>query len=248
RLEARCSSYQQNTSLHPMIEFLQRSLSLRRDDTPDVQLAKLERALTLSGMGLPSTLPFFATLLALPQTRYPLPELTPQKLREKTHQAMLLWLLKSTEPHPVLSVWWDLHWAAPSTIEWLGLLIEHVVTARLLVVLTFRPEFIPPWPSRSHLRPLMLSRLTSNAVEAMIDQIVRQKKLPPEVLEQLVSKTDGVPLFVEESTKMMTESGMLQEQEENYTLTGPLPSLAIPATLQDSLFARLDRLGAAREI
>ena len=248
RLEARCSSYQQNTSLHPMIEFLHRSLSLRRDDTPDVQLAKLERALTLSGMDLPSTLPFFATLLALPQTRYPLPELTPQKLREKTHQAMLLWLLKSTEPHPVLSVWEDLHWADPSTIEWLGLLIEHVVTARLLVVLTFRPEFIPPWPSRSHLRPLMLSRLTSNDVEAMIDQIVRQKKLPPEVLEQLVTKTDGVPLFVEESTKMMMESGMLQEQAEDYTLTGPLPPLAIPATLQDSLFARLDRLGAAREI
>jgi len=248
RLEARCSSYQQNKSLHPMIEFLQRSLSLRREDSPETRLAKLERALTHSGMELSATAPFFASLLALPSTRFPLPELTPQKLREKTHQAMLLWLLKSTEARPVLSVWEDLHWADPSTLEWLGLLIEQVVSARLLVVLTFRPEFVPPWPSRSHLRPLMLNRLTSNDVETMIGQIAKRKTLPAEVVEQLVTKTDGVPLFVEESTKMMVESGLLQEQEEAYALTGPLPPLAIPATLQDSLFARLDRLGAAREV
>lgn len=248
RLEARCSSYQKNSSLHPMIEFLHRSLSLRREDTPEVQLTKLERALSLSGMELSTTFPFFATLLSLPLTQFPLPDLTPQKLREKTHQAMLLWLLKSAEYRPVLSVWEDLHWADPSTLEWLGLLIEQVVAARVLVVLTFRPEFVPPWPQPSHVRPLPLNRLLSHEVEAMIEKVVKEKRLPTEVVEQIVIKTDGVPLFVEESTKMLLESGLMQEDGEAYVLTGPLPPLAIPATLQDSLVARLDRLGAAREV
>ena len=248
RLEARCSSYHQNSTLHPMIEFLHRSLSLRREDPPDAQLAKLERALVHSGMDLPSTLPFFAALLSLPTGRFTLPDLTPQKQRERTQHAMLMWLLKSAERQPILSVWEDLHWADPSTVEWLGRLIEQVVTTPLLVVLTFRPEFIPPWPNRSHLRPLTLSRLTSKDVEAMIEKVVQGKKIPVEVLEQIVAKTDGVPLFVEESTKMMLESGLLQEKDGDYVLTGGLPPLAIPATLQDSLFARLDRLGAAREV
>jgi predicted ATPase len=161
---------------------------------------------------------------------------------------MLTWLLKSAEQQPVLSVWEDLHWADPSTVEWLGLLIEHVVATRLLVVLTFRPEFVPPWPVRSHLRPLTLSRFTSKDSEAMIEKIVRGKQLPVEVREQIVNKTDGVPLFVEESTKMILESGLLQEREDAYVLTGALPPLAIPATVHDSLVARLDRLGAAREV
>ena len=248
RLEARCSSYHQNSTLHPMIEFLHRSLSLRREDSPEAQLAKLERALVHSGMDLPSTLPFFATLLSLPAGRFALPDLTPQKQRERTQHAMLMWLLKSAEYQPVLSVWEDLHWADPSTVEWLGRLIEQVVATRLLVVLTFRPEFVPHWPTRSHLRPLTLSRLTSKDVEAMIGKVVHGKKMPVEVLEQIVIKTDGVPLFVEESTKMMLESGLLQEKNGDYVLTGTLPPLAIPATLQDSLFARLDRLGAAREV
>jgi len=248
RLEARCSSYHHKSALHPMIEFLHRSLSLQREDLPEVQLTKLERALAHSGMDLPNTVPFFATLLSLPTSRFPLPDLTPQKQRERTQQAMLTWLLKSAEHKPVLSVWEDIHWADPSTVEWLGLLLEHVVATRILVVLTFRPEFAPPWPMRSHLRPLTLSRLTSKDSEAMIEKIVRGKQLPNEVVEQIVIKTDGVPLFVEESTKMILESGLLREQGDGYVLTGTLPPLAIPATIHDSLVARLDRLGAAREV
>ena len=140
----------------------------------------------------------------------------------------------------MLSVREDIHWADPSTLELLSLLLEQVPTTHLFVVLTFRPDFIPPWPSRSHMTHLTLNRLSRKQVEAMIERVARDKTLPAEVLQQVVTKTDGVPLFVEELTKTAVESvGALRE--------APL-QLAIPATLHDSLMARLDRLGPAKEV
>jgi predicted ATPase len=140
----------------------------------------------------------------------------------------------------------DLHWVDPSTLEFLNLLVDQGPTARSLTLFTFRPDFSPPWAGRSHLTQLTLHRLTPRQAAEMAGRVAHRKALPAEVVEQVVAKTDGVPLFVEELTKMVLESGMLQEREERYELTGPLPPLAIPATLHDSLMARLDRLATVK--
>jgi predicted ATPase len=146
----------------------------------------------------------------------------------------------------MLFVMEDLHWVDPTTLELLSLLVDQGPTARILALLTFRPDFSPPWTGRSHLTQVTVHRLPRQQAIEVIRQVAHGKTLPPEVVEQIVAKTDGVPLFVEELTKMMLESGLLQEREECYALTGPLPSLAIPATLHDSLMARLDRLATVK--
>src|SRR5262249_32350275 len=144
----------------------------------------------------------------------------------------------------------DLHWTDPSTLELLGLLIDQTPTARIFVLLTFRPEFRPPWTLRSHMTQLTLNRLGRRQVEAMIESVAGGKALPAEVLQQVVTKTDGVPLFVEELTKMVLESDLdVGARLRPGSSSGhvPLP-LAIPAPLHDALMARLDRLGPAKEV
>jgi len=193
--------------------------------------------------------PLLAALLSLPQPEglSPLP-LTPQQQKQKTLDVLIQWLLEEAEKAPVYIVWEDLHWADPSTLEFLELCLDHTPTARTLMVLTFRPEFTPPWASRSYLSHLVLSRLGRPQSRALVEGVTGGKALPAEVLQQVVAKTDGVPLFVEELTKMVVESGLLREVDGHYKLTGPLPPLAIPSTLQDSLMARLDRLATVREV
>src|SRR5262249_38054567 len=134
------------------------------------------------------------------------------------------------------------------SLELLGLLIEQISATRLFLLLTYRPDFTPPWASRSHLTPLVLSRLPRTQAEMMVEKVTGGKAFPSEVLHQIVRRTDGVPLFIEGLTKMVLESGLLTETDGHYALTGPLPPLAIPTTLHDSLMARLDRLSAAREV
>src|SRR5712692_1976132 len=249
RLEARCSPYHQHSAFYPVIDFLQRALQFQRNDSAGVKLDKLENVLGVGAIHelplRPEAVPLFASLLSLPlPERYPLPTLTPQKQREKTLQALLSWLLQAAERQPVLSVWEDLHWADPSTVELITLLLEQAPTARLLILLTCRPEFTPAWALRSHLTQITLSRLSRTQVEAMVEQITGSNALPTEVVLQIVSKTDGVPLFVEELTKTVLESGL----HVGATHASPIPALAIPATLHDSLMARLDRLGTAKEV
>jgi predicted ATPase len=249
RIEFRCSPYYQNSALYPLIEHIQRVLQFQREDTPQEKLAKLERGVQASGLLLQDIVPLFAALLSLPHsTGYPPPNLSPQKQKQKTQEALVAWLLAEAATQPVLAAWEDLHWADPSTLEVLSLCIEQALTARLLLLLTFRPDFHPPWPLLSHLTQVTLNRLGQQQVEEMVLQLTGGKALPAEVLQQIVHKTDGVPLFVEELTKMVLESGLLQEAEGHYELTGPLPPLAIPATLQDSLVARLDRLAMGKEV
>ena len=142
----------------------------------------------------------------------------------------------------------DLHWVDPSTLELLSLLVDQGPTARILTLFTCRPDFSPPWTGRAHLTQLTVNRLPRRQAVEVIHQVAHGKVLPAEVVEQIVAKTDGVPLFVEELTKMVLESGLLQEQVERYALTGPLHPLAIPATLHDSLMARLDRLAAVKAL
>ena len=249
RIAFRCFAYHQNSALYPVIDYLQRFLQWQRDDTPETKLDRLEQVLQRYRSPLEEVVPLFAALLSVPLLeRYPPLHLTPQRQRQKTHEALTAWLLEEAEQQPVLAVWEDLHWADPSTLDALGLVLEQVPTARMLILLTCRPEFQPPWVTRSSLTQITLGRLGRAQVEAMITSLTGGKPLPTAVVEQVIAKTDGVPLFVEELVKMILESGLVREESDRYVLTGPLPPLAIPSTLHDSLMARLDRLATAREL
>src|SRR5713101_6548269 len=240
-LECSCSPYHQNSAFYPVIDLLQRVFEFKREDSSAEKLRKLEAGAIHELPRQPDAISLFASLLSLPlPDRYPLLTLTPQRQKQKTQEAVLAWLLAMAAKQPLRFVMEDLHWADPSTLELLGLLIDQVPAARILVLLTFRPDFRPPWALRSHLTQLTLNRLGRRQVEAMIESIVRGKALSAEVLQQVVTKTDGVPLFVEELTKMVVESVGAYSR-------APLP-LAIPTTLHDSLMARLDRLGTAKEV
>jgi class 3 adenylate cyclase/tetratricopeptide (TPR) repeat protein len=249
RTAIRCSSYHQNSALYPVITHVERLLDLQREDTPAAKLDKLEQGLRNYSLPLDEVVPLFASLLSVSlDGRYATPTLTPQQQKQQTLDALVAWMLEAAEQQPVLVAWEDLHWADPSTLELLGLLLEQTPTVPMLHVLTSRPEFTLPWPMRSHMTPITLNRLERPQVEALIMHLAHGKGLPEEVVEHIVVKTDGVPLYVEELTKMLLESDLLQEKAEQYVLTGPLLSVAIPDTLQDSLMARLDQLNTAKEV
>ena len=249
RIESRCSAYYQNSSLYPVIDHIERLLNFSREDTLEKKLDKLERVLDHYDFSLEEMVPLFAPLLSIPLfDRYPHLNLSPQIQKQKSMEALLAWLLKVSEMHPVLRIVEDLHWVDPSTLEYLSLLVEHVPRARIFVLLTFRPDFSPSWPMRSHLTQITLNRLARKQVEIMVEKVAGGKSFPTDVVQQIVAKTDGVPLFVEELTKMVIESGLLREEDGRYELTAPLPTLAIPSTLQDSLMARLDRLATVKEV
>jgi class 3 adenylate cyclase/predicted ATPase len=248
-LESRCTPYYQNSALYPIIDLLQRMLDFKREETPEDKLIKLEQMLGRYGLSLPEMAPLFAALLSVPiGERYPSLNLSPQRQKQQTYEAILALLLKMAAQQPIIVVVEDLHWVDPSTLELLNLLVVEKPMANLLALLTFRPEFTPPWTSLSNLTHITLGRQTPKQVEMMAKQIAGGKALPASLLLQIVAKTDGIPLFVEELTKMVIESGLLQEQEDKYELTGALPSLAIPSTLYDSLMARLDRLSTVKEV
>jgi TOMM system kinase/cyclase fusion protein len=247
--ECRCSPYHQNTILYPVVElFEQTILQFDRDDSPEEKLNKVEAFLVRYGLPLDETVPLFATFLSIPlgESYSPL-SITPKQQKERTINTLIDILIRRASQQPVLFVVEDLHWADASSLELLDLLIDRGPVSRLFTLFTFRPAFTPPWTGRSHLTYMTLNRLTPKQVSDMVQHIAA-KPLPAQVMGQIVDKTDGVPLFVEELTKMVLESGLLREQEERYELAGPLPPLAIPATLHDSLMARLDRLSAVKEV
>jgi class 3 adenylate cyclase/predicted ATPase len=250
RIVLRCSPYHTSSALYPVIDHVQRFIGFQPDDTPAVKLDKLEDALRGFRFVLDEGVPLFADLLSIPlqQGCYAPLRLSPPQKRQQTLDALAAWMLEEAERQPLLAVWEDLHWADPSTLELLGLLVEQTPTTSILNVLTFRPEFVPQWPMRSHMTPITLNHLERPQIEGLVLHLSGQKSLPTAVVDHIVTKTDGVPLFVEELTKMLLESTLLREDSEHYELTGALDTVTIPATLQDSLRARLDRLPAAREI
>jgi len=243
-----CSPYHHNSVLYPIIDLLERVvLQFERDETPQQKRSKLEGLLVQHGLSLAEAVPLFASLLSLPLgSSYAPLNMSPEQQKQKTLQAFLTLLLRRAAQQPLLFVVEDLHWIDPSTLELLSLLVAQGPTTRILTLFTFRPDFSPPWTGRSHLTQLTLHRLTPRQAAEMIGRVAHRKALPAEVVEQVVAKTDGVPLFVEELTKMVLESDLLEEREEHYELTGPLPPLAIPTTLHDSLMARLDRLATVK--
>ena len=250
RMAFRCSPYHTNSALYPVITHIERLLQFEPDDPPATRLAKLEAGLRPYRLPLAEVVPLFAGLLSvpLPAERYAPLTLTPQQQKQQTLDALVAWLAAEAERQPVLVAWEDLHWADPTTLEVLGLVIEQAPTVPMLHVLTYRPEFSPPWPQRSHMTPLVLNRLERPQVEALITQRAGGKTLPAEVVQHIVAKTDGVPLYVEELTKMLLASALLREEADQYVLTGPLRTVAIPDTLQDALMARLDQLNTAKEV
>ncbi len=251
RVVCRCSSYYQNTAFYPVVDSLERLCQFTRDDTPEAKLDKLERTMRSFPVSLEENLPLFAGLLSLPHPadRNTALTVTPQRQRQLTLEALVTLAVNLAHQQPVVFIVEDLHWIDPSTSEWLSLLIERASTVPFYILLTHRPEFIPPWAPSPHITSIALGRLNPIQVDQIIAQVADDLALPREVLDHVRTKTDGVPLFVEELTKMFLESELLMQKEDGqYALRGPLPANAIPSTLQDSLMARLDRLSSAKVI
>jgi class 3 adenylate cyclase/predicted ATPase len=250
RWECRSSEYYQNTALFPVTDWFQRLLQFHAEDTPDTKLEKLEHALSQYRLPVEESVPLLAPLLslALSEHRYPPLILSPQRQRQKTLETIVAILLELAERHPVLFILEDLHWTDPTTLDLLNLLIDQTPTASVLVLLTCRPHFQPAWHHRSYLTEITVNRLSPPQVERMAERVAGGKTFPDQVMQLIVEKTDGVPLFVEELTKTILESDYLQETNGHYALAGALSAFAIPGTLQDSLMARLDHLVTAKGI
>ncbi len=246
----RCSPYHTNSALHPVIEHFRRIAGWQAEDDSMARFAKLERLLSGYKSYSRELLPLFASLMSVPlpeNSGYAALDLTPEQLKERTEDALVALALEEAERQPVLEVFEDVHWADPSTLEVLGQLIDQAPTASLLIVLTYRPEFVPRWPARSHVMALTLNRLERPQIEVLANRL-GGRPLPTEVIEHIVQKTDGVPLFVEEMTKAVLGSNVLRAEGDRYALTGPLSDISIPASLHESLMARLDRLPTVREV
>jgi class 3 adenylate cyclase/predicted ATPase len=246
---ARCLPYFQNSFLYPVIDYLERFLEISKADSPEKKLEKLKRGQTRIGFSTNESLELFASLLSIPTSNDIQPlNLSPQVQKQRTQEALLKWLVNAMENSPVLFVLEDMHWVDPSTLEFLSLIFDDISKSRILTLLTFRPDFTHPWDGSENITEINLSRLSAKDIELMAKSVAGGKALPQELVQQLVAKTDGIPLFVEELTKMVLESDFLEEHDGNYEVTGSIPSLAIPSSIHDSLMARLDRLAPVREI
>jgi len=242
------SAHHTNSALFPFIGQIERAAGFERSDSPTEKLSKLD-ALVARSTADPEHVAVLASLFALPAgDRYGLHELSPQKRKEKTFAALLARLDRLAAEQPVFMIFEDIHWIDPTSLELLAATVEHVPQLRVLLLITTRSEFTPPWPSYPHTTTIPLTRLNRRAGAALVERVTSGKKLPKEVTDEILVRTDGVPLFIEELTKTVLESGLLQERDGQYVLERPLPPLAIPTTLHASLMARLDRLAPVREV
>src|SRR5262245_22524938 len=249
RLRYQCSPYHTNSALHPFIAQLERAAGFKADDASEQKVDKLEATLALDKSRVQAVASLFAALLSLPSgQRYAPLALSPTQQRRQTLAALLDQIEGLAQEKPVLLFFEDAHWADATSFELLDLIVERIRQLPVLALFTFRQEFEPPWVGLPNVSTLMLTRLDRSEVENMVARLTGGRLLPAEVTKQIVVKTDGNPLFVEELTKAVLESGILVEDGGSYRLDGPLPPLAIPATLHDSLMARLDRLASVKEI
>jgi TOMM system kinase/cyclase fusion protein len=247
-LECRCSPYHQNSAFYPLLAMLAAWLRLEEGAaTPQEKLLRLERS--LDSPAAAEQVPLIASLLGLPyQERYPPLALDPRQLRQRALEVLGGMVLEESQRQPVVFVVEDLPWADPSTLDWLDLFLEQVPAAPVLALLAFRPEFTPREAWRAQASQISLTRLNRELVVEMIDKVAAGKRLPGIVVDEIVRKTEGVPLFVEDLTRMVVESGIVEEREGAYVLTGPFRPLAVPDTLQEALMARLERLETARAL
>jgi class 3 adenylate cyclase/predicted ATPase len=242
-----CLPFHQTSALYPIIALLERAARFGHDDGPAEKLDKLEALLSRGREDTATIVPLIAALLSIPtEGRYALPALSPQRQKELTLAALLDELASLAREQPVLVVYEDVHWADPTTLELLDLVIDCAPELSALVVVTFRPELTPPWRGRRHVTLLTLDRLPSEQGAALVGQVAG-KALPKPVLQEILTHADGVPLFIEELTKAVLESGLLTG-DDNGSASWPLPRGVIPASLQDLLLARLDRGTLVKEV
>jgi class 3 adenylate cyclase/predicted ATPase len=249
RLRYQCSPHHANSVLYPFIAQLERAAGFKADDTSEERLDKLEALLAIAAPRFQATAPLFAALLSIPiGDRYP--QLSPNsvRLRHRTFAALIEQFENLARQKPIILSFEDAHWADADSLELLNLTVERMRRLPVLVLFTFRPQFEPPWVGLPNTSTLALGRLDRNNVETIVTQVAGGRTLPAEVMNQIIAKTDGNPLFVEELTKAVLEGDVLVKDASGYQLAGPLPPLAIPTTLQDSLMARLDRLAPVKEI
>jgi class 3 adenylate cyclase/predicted ATPase len=246
RLRYFCSPHHQDSALYPFIDQLSRAAGFAREDPPPFRLTKLESLLARAEPP-EEDVAFLIDLMSLPASeRHPLPNLSPQRKKERTLEALIRQLEGLVGQMPAILIFEDAHWSDPTSLELLDLAVERVRNLPVLLIVTFRPEFHPPWTDQPQVSMLALHRLDRRDRIVLATQIAGGRTLPDEVIEQIAERTDGVPLFVEELTKSVLESGLLREEAHRYVVDGALPPMAIPTTLHASLLARLDRLASVR--
>jgi tetratricopeptide (TPR) repeat protein len=246
RLRYFCSPHHRDSALHPFISQLEHAAGFAREDEPAAKVDKLAQLLSRSRDNAPETANLLADLLGLP-TEAPLPT-DPRHKRELTLSALIRQLEGLARQQPVLFVFEDAQWVDQTSLELLERAAQRGLNLPVLMVITFRPEFEPPWTGQAQATSLTLSRLGQRDTATLVKGLTEGKPLPAEITGRIVERTDGIPLFVEELTKTLLEGGLLQEEDDRYILAGSLPSFAIPASLHDSLLARLDRLAPVKEV
>jgi class 3 adenylate cyclase/predicted ATPase len=247
RIRSFCSPQHTDSAFYPIISQIERAAGLARDDKPQAKLDKLDAMLAQSLTSIQDAA-LFAEMLSLSNDgRYPALDLTPQQRRQRTLEALVLQVVALSRQNPVLMIFEDAHWIDPTSLELFGRIVDKIPSRRVLLIVTFRPEFDPPWIGRPHVTSLTLNRLAECQVGAMIDSVIGNKLLPANIRQDIIERTDGIPLFVEEMTKAVLEAGSEGTAEQTVAAV-PSPTMAVPASLHASLMARLDRLGPAKEV
>ena len=247
RLRYFCSPQHTDSALYPVIGQMERAAGFVHDDTPQAKLDKLDKVLAHTSTSIQDAA-LFAEMLSLPSDgRYPALDLTPEQRRQRTLEALLSQIEALARQNSVLMIFEDAHWSDPTTLELFGRVVDRIRTHRVLLLVTFRSDFDPPWVGRPYVTFLALNRLGEREILAMIEGVIGTKALPANIRQDIIERTDGIPLFVEEMTQAVLEA---ESQDAVEHLAGAVPSsaLAVPASLQASLMARLDRLGPAKEV
>ena len=243
-----CSPFYVHSALHPVLDQLERAAHLKKSDPPEIKLEKLEALLGQGTSRVARAAALLAPLMSIPTgERYPELDIAPERKKTLALEA-LLEQLAGLAAQPVLIILEDAHWIDPTSAELFQLMIDRIQRMPVMVLIAYRPGFDPPWSGFSHLTSLSLGHLSHRQSAALVEKLTRGRKLPPEVLEYIVTRTDGVPLYAEELTKTLLDSGALELVGDTFRLTKPLPSLSIPESLHDSLMARLDRLSDVKDV
>jgi class 3 adenylate cyclase/predicted ATPase len=247
RLRYFCSPQHTDSAFYPIISQMERAAGLAHDDKPQARLDKLDAVLAQTSTSTEDAA-LFAEMLSLPNDgRYPTLELAPEQRRQRTLEALTTQIEALTGQSPVLMIFEDVHWADPTSLEALGRAVDRIRSLSALLIVTYRPEFNPPWIGRPHVAALTVNRLGEREIIAMIDRVTGNKPLPASIRKDIIERTDGIPLFVEEITKSVLEA-VGEGAAERAIAAIPSPSVAVPASLHASLMARLDRLGSAKEV
>ena len=247
RLRYFCSPQHTDSALHPFISQLERAAGFTHDDDAQAKLDKLGAVLAQSSTS-PQDAALLSEMLSLPNDgRYPELELPPHKRRQKTMEALAAQIEGLSHVNPILMIFEDVHWIDPTSLEALGRAVDQIRTLGALLIVTYRPEFQPPWSGQPHVTALTVNRLGPSEISLLIERIIGNKRLPDKLKQDIVERTDGIPLFVEEMTKAVVEAES-EQSSERMAAAIPSPSVAVPASLHASLMARLDRLGPAKEV